>query len=1030
MPLSPERLREIVVELASRPRHEKVRALIYELLVNGLGASSTEVDFERRVPEVHGRIDALLGRTVFEFKSNLEREQGDAEKELTRYLTQRESETGEHYVGIATDGATFVPYELRGGKLGKLDAFQTPAGGPRDRRTPEELLKWLGAAVAVSAELEPTPEVVGRELGRGSLAWHMARVSLAGLWERLRERPDVRLKRDLWERLLERVYGGPVGADALFFQHTYLTTIAKTMATRVLGVDLPPPDALLAGRPFQEAGISGAVESDFFDWPLAMPEGVDLIRRTALQASRFRLPDVKTDVLKGLYESLIDPEQRHDLGEYYTPDWLAERMCEATIDRPLEQRVLDPACGSGTFLFHAVRGLLSAAEKARLPGKEAVALACEKVYGVDIHPVAVQIARVTFLLALGEDRLRDRPSQINVPIYLGDSLQLNTAGMLAEREVLIEVPGTSQLLEFPFAVAGDPAVFDAVIARMLQLSRENASQSALAEWLQRERGITGEPAALVTKTYELLNGLQQAGKDHIWGFVTRNLVRPVWLSQPHMRADVLIGNPPWLSYRFMSKETQEKFKDECQRRGLWAGGKVATHQDLSGYFFVRCVELYLKQGGLIAFVMPYAAMSRRQFAGFRSGVYGRQNGKNGAVAYATVQFTDAWAMSDAVQPLFPVPSCVLFARQGQPTRGPVLPRRVQTVSGTLPRRDASPVEAARALEWRRGQWPSVSDDDAPASPYREMFRQGATMVPRVLCVVERAATGFLGPNPASPVVQSRRTAQEKEPWKSLPTRRGNVEAKFLRPLYLGESVAPFRLLEPVLAVIPWDGREKRLLDASAAQSAGYMYLARWMAESEKLWKEHGRSALPFAGQLDYYGKLTAQFPIAPLRLVYATSGSLQAAAVVTDQKAVIDTKLYWAAMGGEQQGRYLCAVFNSETARSGIEHMQSRGQWGARDFHKVMLSLPIPRFDASKPLHRRIAEAGERAEQVAAHVPLAGSDGGAMHFVSARRAIREALRGDGVAAEIEALVSELLKVAPLKSRRSGAVADPGPGSDD
>ena len=66
MLLSVERLRDIVTELASRPGHKKVRALIYQLLVDGLGASSIEVDFERSVPEVHGRIDALLGRTVYE----------------------------------------------------------------------------------------------------------------------------------------------------------------------------------------------------------------------------------------------------------------------------------------------------------------------------------------------------------------------------------------------------------------------------------------------------------------------------------------------------------------------------------------------------------------------------------------------------------------------------------------------------------------------------------------------------------------------------------------------------------------------------------------------------------------------------------------------------------------------------------------------------------------------------------------------------------------------------------------------------
>ena len=57
---------------------------------HGLGAESELIDFERQVPEVHGRIDALLGRAVFEVKSNLTREQADAESQLLRYLPQRE----------------------------------------------------------------------------------------------------------------------------------------------------------------------------------------------------------------------------------------------------------------------------------------------------------------------------------------------------------------------------------------------------------------------------------------------------------------------------------------------------------------------------------------------------------------------------------------------------------------------------------------------------------------------------------------------------------------------------------------------------------------------------------------------------------------------------------------------------------------------------------------------------------------------------------------------------------------------------
>jgi len=372
MSLSSERLREIVTELASQPRHEKVRALVYELLVNGLGAKSTELDFERQVPEVHGRIDALLGRTLFEFKSDLRREQRDAESKLPGYLAQREADTGLHFVGLTTDGATFVPYELRGGKLCQFEPFITTPDKPH------ELLAWLSSVVAIDVDLEPNSDVVQRELGRSSLAYNVARQELTALWNELCEHPDVRLKRDLWAQLIRRVYGAALNEDVLFLQHTYLTIIAKTMAAKVLGVAIAEPSELLSGRRFNEVGIGGVVESDFFDWLLASARGPDLVRRVALQAGRFRLEDVQTDVLKGLYESLIDPEQRHFLGEYYTPDWLAERMCAQVITNPLEQRVLDPACGSGTFIFHAVRQLLKAAEGAGIPTSDAIERACRQ----------------------------------------------------------------------------------------------------------------------------------------------------------------------------------------------------------------------------------------------------------------------------------------------------------------------------------------------------------------------------------------------------------------------------------------------------------------------------------------------------------------------------------------------------------------------------------------------------------------------------------------------------------------------------
>ena len=996
--LSSEQLHEIARELASRPGHDSVKTNVWQLLVDGLEVPREDVRLEAHIREIRGRIDALLGRTVIEFKSDLRRETSDAEEQLTRYITQRQDESGERYVGIATDGADFVSYELRDEGLRELGTYKT------DTVDPEGLLSWLRPAVAAGEELDPEPEAVVRELGRQSPAWNRALGDLREAWKSVGSHPEPRLKRQLWAQRLELVYGTPVDRDDFFFQHTYLSVVAKTIAMHVLGIQTPGPADLLSGRPFEQAGVAGVVESDFFDWILAAPAGPELVGCIAQHVGRFRLHEVEADVLKGLYESLIDPEDRHDLGEYYTPDWLAARMCAEAIDRSLEQRVLDPACGSGAFLFHALRRLLAAADAEGLDTRAALQRCLDKVIGIDVHPVAVQIARVTYLLALGE-RLRDpkRP-ELAIPVYLGDALQWNVQGFLADREVLIEVPD-GPVLHFPFAVTRSPADFDTAISLMLQQGETGAEPADFRAVLRGQLpSLDAQSVDILSQTYVDLRDLRAQDRNHIWGFVARNLVRPVWLSSDDQRADVVIGNPPWLSYRYMSPATQRRFRDESRRQGVWQGGRVATQQDLSAYFFARCCELYLRPGARIAFVMPWAAFSRPQFESFRTGIFAERGGRGMAQNPVFVRFGQAWELNDDLQPLFPVPACVLFAQTGSSGE---LPRNVRRASGQLPQRDATPAEADRWLAWRDAPWPAIGNDVATASPYRERFRNGATLFPRVLCLVELVPTGPLGAHPQAPLVQSRSSSHA--PWSSVTPLMGNVERRFLRPAHLGESVAPFRMLELPLAVIPWD-QDSALLDAAAARRTGCPHLASWMVNAEELWEENRSSSrLSLVEQLDYYGKLSAQFPLPHLRVVYSASGTHMAAAISADSEAVVENSLYWTAVRDYSEARYLVAVLNSEETRRRVESLQARGQWGARHFHRVMWTLPVAEFNPTDPLHSALATAGHRAETVAAQVPL--QEG--VYFTTARRQIRTALAEDGVAARIDELVDELLKTSEV-----------------
>lgn len=171
-----------------------------------------------------------------------------------------------------------------------------------------------------------------------------------------------------------------------------------------------------------------------------------------------------------------------------------------------------------------------------------------------------------------------------------------------------------------------------------------------------------------------------------------------------------------------------------------------------------------------------------------------------------------------------------------------------------------------------------------------------------------------------------------------------------------------------------------------------------------LWDEHGPKTMSFRQQCDYYGKLSAQFPIAPVRIVYSKAGTQPASAIIEDRDAIIDHKLYWMACNTRDEGLYLTAILNSETARARAEQWQSEGQWGKRDFDKAMFSLPIPPFEAKNELHKELAAAAMHAEFVVSRVEVKEGE----YFVTTRNRIRKTLAEEGIAEDIDKLVEKLL----------------------
>jgi hypothetical protein len=126
--------------------------------------------------------------------------------------------------------------------------------------------------------------------------------------------------------------------------------------------------------------------------------------------------------------------------------------------------------------------------------------------------------------------------------------------------------------------------------------------------------------------------------------------------------------------------------------------------------------------------------------------------------------------------------------------------------------------------------------------------------------------------------------------------------------------------------------------------------------------------------------------------------------VLHDPHLVVEHAAYWVTTRAIEEARYLTTILNSAVVLARVIPMQPRGWRDPRHFDNLVWELAIPEFDGRQALHRQLAEAAVTAERIAAGVEL--TEGA--HFMRQRRAIRDALAADGIAARIDALVVRLL----------------------
>ncbi len=614
-----------------------------------------------------GRVDSVYNRLVLEYKrpgilknSNTTTANRAVIYQVKDYILdvgKREKREAQRLAGVATDGHFFI-FVRRVGEGWSVDD-PIPVNTPSTERFLRLLFSLATGAALVPENLVndfgPQNIRAQRSVRALYMAMHGTKHPLVAKlfeqwrlffseatdykeWaEQIESKPEFKkFVSSLWTK--EQIKHLDA-AKVFFVLHTYYALLIKLVASlaaaRFAGGESAPLSSLAAkknddlrqamsdlerGGLFREYGIRNFLEGDFFGWYLPawndeIEEAVSgLIQRLAeYDPGTLELaPENARDLLKKLYHYLLPREIRHDLGEYYTPDWLAERLIIQTLGKTdlgdPTKRVLDPACGSGTFLVILIKYIRERAEQMRLSPAKTLELILKNIIGIDLNPLAVIAARTNYLLALG-DLLKARTDNIDIPVYQADSVLTPSQG----NELF---DGGVYPLKTSVGVFRIPAFFthrermDALADVLDDAVESGVKPDIFLSRIEKAAGLTqdemktarGELEAL----FRQLRELHDQGLNGVWARIIKNSFAPIFLEPCHY----IVGNPPWVNWEHLPDEYRRSSMPLWDHYGLFPKREKAmdtilgaAKYDISMLMTYVAADRYLERNGKLGFVL-------------------------------------------------------------------------------------------------------------------------------------------------------------------------------------------------------------------------------------------------------------------------------------------------------------------------------------------------------------------------------------------------------------------------------------------
>ena len=435
------------------------------------------------------------------------------------------------------------------------------------------------------------------------------------------------------------VKGKPQPAPLLFAVHTYYAILIKLLAAEIVSFFNPwmprqverlqsaetpaklkrELEELERGGIFHQMGITNFLEGDLFSWylaawtePIRALVGKMITKLDEYNPGTFsEEPAQSRDLLKKLYQQLFPSRLRHDLGEYYTPDWLAEHVLnELGYEGDPDKRLLGPACGSGTFLVMAINRIRRwydlNREKCAYDEGELLKKILANVIGFDLNPLAVMAARTNYLVAI-KDLIRHVDS-VEIPVYLCDSIitPAEYGDLFAGAGKVAKVPCSAMKpphLLVPKEIAQSPKEV-AKYADILEACVKSAYPPD--EFLSRcrDEGLSVTIASAHIDLYKELVELDGANKNGIWARIIKNNFAPLFVG----KVDYVAGNPPWINWRNLPAEYRDAIAPLWKAYNLFSQKGLSARlgagmDDISVLMLFVAADYFLEDSGRLGFVI-------------------------------------------------------------------------------------------------------------------------------------------------------------------------------------------------------------------------------------------------------------------------------------------------------------------------------------------------------------------------------------------------------------------------------------------